>query len=350
MQHPVRLIDVTRRTLFSLALTALAAACATTNAIPGRQDRLTLPENMRFDRQKQELIIDFPSMDLPIGRGYDHGGVTTTLNTTAPFDGWLHGYEIQVLDSNNTEMGRGFLHHMNILGPDQRELFAPIMIHIVASGMETKPVRMPNSVGYPVKRGDRLVLVAMLHNPTGSAQNKLRVRARIPVTLASTGKLPKSAFPFFLGVSEPGAMAEFDLPPGRSVHMRKASPAVSGRIYAIGGHLHQFGESVRLEDLTTGKVLWEGIATVDSLQNIESIPTKRFPRGGVHIKASHAYRVTAVYNNTTGETRKAGGMAAIGGVFIPDHYASWPAVNHSDPIYQRDFNMRFGAAPAHVHR
>ena len=55
----------------------------------------------------------------------------------------------------------------------------------------------------------------------------------------------------------PAGGHSFDLPPGRSVKSWEGRPAVAARLLAAGSHLHQYGTALRLEDVSTGKVIWE---------------------------------------------------------------------------------------------
>jgi hypothetical protein len=283
---------------------------------------------------------------------YGDHGVTTSLETQAPLDGWLHGYTIEVVDTTNRVVEANMLHHITVLAPDRRELFAPIMMRVIAAGMETGAVRMPDAYGYPLKRGERLQLRAMLHNPTNQAHKSLRVRLRMAFSprAAVGSRTPAEAFPFHISINEPAQSPEFDLPIGRTTHKRHASSEISGRIYALGGHLHQYGVSLSLEDTTTGKVVWTSNAERDSEGNILRVPNNHFPKRGVRIEAGHIYRVTTVYDNTSGKVVEGGGMALVGGLFIPDRGAAWPAVDRQHPTWLLDLETGGALMQEHKHR
>ena len=82
---------------------------------------------------------------------------------------------------------------------------------------------------------------------------------------------------------------------------------VSGRLIAAGGHLHDFGKELRLEDLVSGRVL-------------ARVKAKRTPTGevtgvshalygmlrGPHLVAGRQYRLVAVYQGAAPRTRSAG--------------------------------------------
>ena len=141
-----------------------------------------------------------------------------------------------------------------------------------------------------------------------------------------------------LGRPPTGSKA-FDLAPGRTERYWEASPAIPGTILGLGGHLHDYGVSLELKDMTTGTVLWRGTPVTDGQGHVVSFPLARFYswRGlGVHVIPAHRYRLTVVYDNPTGRTIADGGMGAVAGLFVPDWGAEWPAVDPSDTLYQRD--------------
>jgi hypothetical protein len=49
-----------------------------------------------------------------------------------------------------------------------------------------------------------------------------------------------------------------------------------------------------------------------------------------------------VYDNSTGHTIPNGGMGVIGGLFLPDRKAKWPATDTSDSLYQKDLRHFLG--------
>ncbi len=105
----------------------------------------------------------------------------------------------------------------------------------------------------------------------------------------------------------------------------------------VSGHLHDYGTLVRLVDAASGKTLVEIKAKRDSLGRVLSMPRKLLAiRGeGLHLKAGHRYRVVGVFDNPTRDTSY-GAMAHMVGLFAPDHYREWPAVDSTDWYYNRD--------------
>jgi len=69
------------------------------------------------------------------------------------------------------------------------------------------------------------------------------------------------------------------------------------------------------------------------------VPVERLykvTRLGFHIVPTHRYRVTVHYENPTGHVIPAGGMGVVGGLFVPDRGAIWPATDPTDSLYNQD--------------
>lgn len=293
------------------------------------------------DEANGEIVLELPPVDIPAhgdGGGHSHNGhVTDALIGRIPVSGWLRGFRTELVDANGDTVPSVLLHHMNLMTPDRRELFSPIMQRVAAAGQETAPVQLPRLLGYPVAAGERLLLKAMVHNPTGVDYEGVRVRVRMPYTQGDAKLAPLHVFPFYLDVMPPAGVHSYDLPPGRSAMSWEGRPAVSARILALGGHLHKYAEVLRLEDVTAGRVVWETTPHVDEDGNVVGMPQDYlFKRLGIPLDPAHTYRLTAVYDNPTGDTIPEGGMGAVGGIVLVGRNAPWPGVDPADPEYALD--------------
>ena len=95
------------------------------------------------------------------------------------------------------------------------------------------------------------------------------------------------------------------VPPGRHVYRYKVKNIANSvlfdtRAHYIGAHLHPFGESLELLDLTTGESVFKSVAenlpdriALDYITHYSSVE-------GIPIDPDHEYELVAVYNNTTG--------------------------------------------------
>jgi hypothetical protein len=223
------------------------------------------------------------------------------------------------------------------------------MLRLGAAGPETKLVKVPPVVGYRLHRGDSLLVTAMLHNPTTTAYRQALVRVHLLYTPPVSWFRPVGVYPFYLDVMPPAGIHAYDLPPGHSEQSWEGRPVVGGRIVAVGGHLHRYGVALRLEDATAGQLLWEAKPTFDADGNVTHMPRKYFLPTGLRIEPDHVYRLTAVYDNPTGDTLPGDGMGALGGAVVPDDDAAWPRVARDNPVYRYDVKVTYGEHGHHPH-
>jgi hypothetical protein len=182
----------------------------------------------------------------------------------------------------------------------------------------------------------------MLNNPTATSYHNARLRVRLPYAPSSIWPRPLSIYPFYLDVMPPAGEHDYDLPPGHSEKSWEGRPAVPGRILAVGGHLHEYGVALRVDDVTANRVVWKTAPDTDAAGQIADIPnTKFWWRLGDRLSPDHTYRVTAVYENPTGRTIPLGAMGAVAGVFLPDDMDRWPKVDRMSPEYQRDVQVTY---------
>ncbi len=314
------------------------AVFAITGGAQGQEPKLTVLNNA----DAGELIIEIGPLHLEAQAGHDEVAQPQAQAIAVPISAYLHGFTTEMLDAAGNPIPSFLLHHVNIIAPQRRELFSEIMQRVGAAGSETGPVLIPKFVGYPIAAGDSLLFTAMFHNPTNESYHNARLRLRMRYSSAKS-KFPRLTIqPFYLDVMPPAGGHSYDLPPGRSTKSWEGKPAVDGRILGMGGHLHKYGLTLRLEDVTENKVLFESEPELDEDGNVVGMPQKFFFwRLGSPIKASNTYRLTAIYDNPTGETLIGGGMGALGGIFVPSDPDAWPPVNRHDPEYQHDVKVTY---------
>lgn len=331
-----------------LVLVGAPQAAEPDRGAPLPADPTALP--IRVDRERGELVMEYGPIDLPAGASHEHITQLGPLVGTIPSDGWVHGYRLEITDAQGRPVPQAVLHHINIIATDRRELFSDIMQRVGAAGHETAPVKLPRLFGLPVHEGERLLVTAMMHNPTAESYEGVRVVTRMPYTPRGTWLPPIPVYPFYLDVMPPASKHAYDLPPGRSEKSWEGRPAVSGRILGVGGHLHKYGVALRFEDVTAGTLLWEATPELDEDGNVVGMPTRLFAaRLGLPLREDHVYRLTAVYENPTGQTIPDGAMGTLGGAIVPARGAAWPAVNRAHAEYLLDWTLLTDTSYGHGH-
>jgi hypothetical protein len=177
------------------------------------------------------------------------------------------------------------------------------------------------------------------HNDTGRDLEGVQLKLVLLWTPKNQNPQPVNALPLYMDVNlTVGGTNTFDVPPGKSTKAYEFTLPTGGRLLGVGGHMHDYGTGVRLEDVETGKLLTrvEAIRTPDG--KLIKMSRKLFGVSGkgLRLKANRRYRVVGEYDNPTGEVRVKGAMASMVGLFVPDDMKRWPSINPRDPMYQRD--------------
>ena len=103
------------------------------------------------------------------------------------------------------------------------------------------------------------------HNDTGKDLHGVQMKLRMLWTPKNQNPPPVNSLPIYMDVNlTVGGSNTFDVPPGKSEKAHEFTLPVGGRLLGVGGHLHDYGVRVRLEDAETGKVLTVVEATRDS--------------------------------------------------------------------------------------
>lgn len=271
-----------------------------------------------------------------------------------PIDGWFHGFRWRIVDGEGNELPDHFLHHVNLIDVDHRELFSPIARRIMAAGRETTAQSLPDLLGVPIGQGDRWTVLAMFANPTGEDHPRAYLELELEYSLPDDHLVnPRNVFPFYTDVMPPVGDKSFPVPPGRTVKSWTGSPAVDARLLALGGHLHDYGKELRLEEAGSGTVLWSVEPETEGPHHVVRVPVSRlWMRGGIKVEREEEYRVVAVYQNPLETASPEGGMGVVAGAALADP-AEFPPPDRSDPAYVRDLwntltaPVRRGAGGAH---
>jgi len=260
---------------------------------------------------------------------------------TFPVDGWIQGFRVDLFDDQGHALSHGLVHHLIMVNFSRRQFIYPALERLlgIAEESDTGDVRVPRTIGVPMRAGQDLGVYAAWHNDSGPEIPVAYWRIVIYMANPSLRPRPIDVLPAYMDVNIQTNPEEnrFNVPPGRFEIGYEFSPPLSGHLLVVTGHLHDYGVLVKLVDAQSGKTLVQVNAKRDSLGHVLSIPRKLLAiRGeGLHLKAGHRYRVVGVFDNPTPDTSY-GAMAHMVGLFAPDHYREWPALDPADPYYRRD--------------
>jgi hypothetical protein len=190
-----------------------------------------------------------------------------------------------------------------------------------------------------MKPGMRLGMYVAWHNDTGKDLHGVFLKVTMLWTPKNQNPQPINSMPLYMDVNlTVGGSNTFDVPPGKSSKAYEFTLPVGGRLLGVGGHMHDYGVRVLLEDAETGKVLTTVKATRDAAGKVSKVDHRLFgvTGDGLKLEANHPYRVVGEYDNPTGETLIKGAMAHMVALFVPDDMSKWPKIDPGNPDYQRD--------------
>jgi hypothetical protein len=300
------------------------------------------------DSSRHELIITAGPFDLPnmppmdeaamMNLGMSHD--TPVQRFEWPVDGWFRGFRVALTNAEGQPVPRHVMHHLIMVNFGRRQLIYPAAERLMGAGTETdSEVSVPKTIGVPMKPGMPLGMYVAWHNDTGKDLQGVTLKLTMLWTPKNQNPQPANSLPIYMDVNlTVGGSNTFDVPPGKSSKSFEFTLPVGGRLLGVGGHMHDYGVRVQLQDAETGKVLTSVQATRDSAGKVHKISRRLFGVSGegLRLKANHKYRVVGEYNNPTGQTLIKGAMAHMVGLFVPDDMNAWPAIDPKDPVYQRD--------------
>ena len=266
-----------------------------------------------------------------------HMTETDMMRFEWPALGSLRGVDLSLHDANGRPLPLHILHHLAMYNFDRRGLIHHQVERLFAWGQDTKAVLLPSGVAVPLPKGEHLGFLIAWHNDTGAEIDAAYVRMTMPY--AAPKDVSIEVFPWYLDVHNVnGGRNSFDLPAGRSSQRLDFQVPLSGRLIAVGGHMHDYALAVRLVDSARGKTLIK--LGAERKANGDVTGTERFIFGfhddAFPIRANYTYALMSDYDNTSGTAIPDGGMGQLNGIFEPDHPADWPALDLTDPEVIKD--------------
>lgn len=303
--------------------------------------------SLSIDSSRHELTVTSGPFDLPnMPPMDDHAMVDLGMSHDSklqrfewPVEGWFRGFRVELTDSRGQSVPAHVMHHMIMVNFSRRQLLYSAAERLMGTGTETEEVTVPRTIGVPMKPGMNLGMYIAWHNDTGHDLEGVQLKLILLWTPKNQNPPPVNALPIYMDVNlTVGGTNTFDVPPGKSSKSYEFTLPTGGRLLGVGGHMHDYGSRVRLEDAETGKVLTQVVAERAPDGKLVKVSRKLFGVSGkgLRLRANHRYRVVGEYDNPTGELRVKGAMASMVGLFVPDDMKRWPAIDPRDPIYRRD--------------
>ncbi len=209
---------------------------------------------------------------------------------------WVIGYRTDVLDASGKPPQSNYLCH-TFFG-DQRVVQRQDQeMRAVYSDHYTPEVRLPEGYGIRLTPEDGLHWMPMFNNRETAPA---RVSMRVTLTVIRDRDLRKPLRPVYATLRSVQVPHLYFVPPGRDEKQITFEMPFEGRIHFLGIHIHPYGVSMELYNVTRGERVWMGKPR-EVYSSAEGYP----------VHAGEKYRLTAVYENPT-----AAPIDAMAGLFL----------------------------------
>ena len=284
----------------------------------------------KSDETSRIITLRIGPMSLPANTSHMKIPQPPDLEWSIPISGWLLAYHPKLVDASGNSVPGTVLHHVAFWNEDRSDFLCPNKEeHIFGAGGELTDWAEIPGFGYRVEKGDQIRIETMIHNPTATSYDKVFLEVSIPYLNDANPAPVKNVYPTWMDVKSCGD-SSYDLPPGPSKKVGTIAIRYSGILLGVGGHMHDYGQQLTLEDSSAKDPVATLAAKTDAHGQLLSIPVVTFLQtGGYHFAAGDILTITSTYNNPTGKLLPSGAMGIVVGYFVPEDPAALNSFRHS---------------------
>jgi hypothetical protein len=189
--------------------------------------------------------------------------------------------------------------------------------------------------GERVQKREKIRIETMMYNPTATSYEKAFLEVVIPFQEtpgdASAAATRKNVYPAWMDVTSCGNSG-YDLPAGKSEKTGTVTVKYDGVLLGVGGHLHDYGKQIVLQDVSRKETVATLDAMADAQGHLESVPVKLFFQdGGYKFASGDVLKISATYDNPTGKLLRDGAMGIAVGYFAAADDAKMAALRRNAP-------------------
>jgi len=166
----------------------------------------------------------------------------------------------------------------------------------------TPEVKLPEGFGIPMLPGENLHWMPMFNN---RGEIPVRVAMKVVLTVIRDRDLRKPLKSVHASLRSVQVPHLFFVPPGHDERQISFELPFNGRIHFLGTHIHPYGTSIELYNLSRKERVWIGkrqggpYSPMDTYSSVEGYP----------VHSGETYRITSVYDNPM--KSKADAMAGL---------------------------------------
>jgi hypothetical protein len=272
-----------------------------------------------FDMATHTIKLRIGPMNLPAHTSHMKMPQPPDLVWDVPIDGWLLAYHPRLVDASGNTIPGTPLHHVAFWNENRADFLCPNKEeHIFGAGSEMTDWAEIPGYGYRVQKGNKIRIETMMYNPTATSYDKAYLEVVIPFQEASDSAAAprKNVYPAWMDVKVCGD-SSYDVKPGKSEQAGVVVVKYDGVLIGVGGHLHDYGRQIVLQDVSRKETVATLDAKVDEQGMLGSIPVKLFVQeGGYKFAKGDVLKVSATYENPTGKLLHDGAMGIAVGYFV----------------------------------
>jgi hypothetical protein len=224
-----------------------------------------------------------------------------------PDDLWLVGYHTQIVDASGTPMPVELQCH-TFIGTGLPSHHSREVVEGIFSDGYTPGLDLPPGFGIPVKAGEKLLWTPMFNNRT---MDQVRAAMKIELTVVRAHEAPEGLKPLrttFRSVQDQADL--YMVPPGGDIRSRTFLLPFVGKIHVMGTHIHPYGVSIELVNLTRGESVWKAVGQRAADGKLVRMPVYTNVNG-YSVEPGDRFKLTAVYENPTKHP-----VDAMAGIFV----------------------------------
>src|SRR2546427_6449671 len=292
--------------------------------------------DVKVDAAAHTVTLREGPMTLPANTSHMKMPQPPDLVWQIPFDGWLLAYHPKLVDASGNAVPGTVLHHVAFWNENRADFLCPNKEeHIFGAGSEMTDWAEVPGYGYRVEKGNKIRIETMMYNPTATSYDKAYLEVQIPYADAnagSVGKMVQNVYPAWMDVKSCGD-SSYDVPAGKSEKTGTVTVKYDGVLLGVGGHMHDYGRQIVLEDVSRNETIATLDAKSDAQGHLESVPVKLFlEEGGYKFEKGDVLKVSATYENPTGKLLREGAMGIAVGYFVAADDAKMAALRRNPKV------------------
>ena len=249
-----------------------------------------------------EVEFSTPLMELESGTLAHHlPAAMKNLRFEEPV--WVIGYKASIVDTQGKTPRENYLCH-TFLADQRVDQHPENELKGFYSDAFTPEVRLPDGFGILFSPNDSLHWMPMFNN---RGDQPVRVAMKVALTLIRGKDLKKPLQPLYASLRSVQVPHLFFVPPGRDERTVTFTLPFEASIHFLGTHLHPYGASVELFNISRNELVWEGRRTGGPESPMEVYSSVK----GYAIHAGETFRIKAIYDNPAEEK-----IDAMAGLFM----------------------------------